>query len=181
MTEHEAMPILQGVKWAANKWIHLNDFQTPYNSGGFRYPMPPPLLSFLTPPLSLLPSAVFPPRTHTHTHTHTHKHTHTHTRTHTRTPWARWSGAMLSACTVSYSMVGCALVFYHDGCHGCYVVSRQRTRQHASKLTVHGACIYRRASVLACWRSNALPFLAPPCVAAMRCMRPPCASCRAVP
>jgi len=32
-TEHEAMPVVKGEKWAANKWVHLNDFQTPYNSG----------------------------------------------------------------------------------------------------------------------------------------------------
>jgi len=32
-THHEAMPPIKGVKWATNKWIHVNDFQTPFLSG----------------------------------------------------------------------------------------------------------------------------------------------------
>lgn len=27
---HEALPVEAGEKWAVNKWIHMNDFQTPY-------------------------------------------------------------------------------------------------------------------------------------------------------
>jgi hypothetical protein len=29
-TEHEAMPVRAGVKYAANFWTHLRDFQTPH-------------------------------------------------------------------------------------------------------------------------------------------------------
>eukprot|EP00327_Prymnesium_parvum_P022712 CAMPEP_0113277366 /NCGR_PEP_ID=MMETSP0008_2-20120614/26007_1 /TAXON_ID=97485 /ORGANISM="Prymnesium parvum" /LENGTH=167 /DNA_ID=CAMNT_0000127267 /DNA_START=1 /DNA_END=504 /DNA_ORIENTATION=- /assembly_acc=CAM_ASM_000153 len=29
-TEHEARPVLEGVKYAANFWTHLRDFQTPH-------------------------------------------------------------------------------------------------------------------------------------------------------
>lgn len=29
-TVHEALPLESGEKWAVNKWIHMNDFQTPY-------------------------------------------------------------------------------------------------------------------------------------------------------
>mmetsp|Transcript_1106 Transcript_1106/g.1439 ORF Transcript_1106/g.1439 Transcript_1106/m.1439 type:complete len:115 (-) Transcript_1106:22-366(-) len=29
-TYHEAMPVLDGIKYGANSWIHLNNFLTPY-------------------------------------------------------------------------------------------------------------------------------------------------------
>lgn len=32
-TEHEAMDVLEGVKYGANAWIHLRDFKTPNNEG----------------------------------------------------------------------------------------------------------------------------------------------------
>eukprot|EP00040_Diaphanoeca_grandis_P003597 m.25345 g.25345 ORF g.25345 m.25345 type:complete len:300 (+) comp14963_c0_seq2:117-1016(+) len=32
-THHEAMPPIKGIKWATNKWIHVNDFQTPFKTG----------------------------------------------------------------------------------------------------------------------------------------------------
>ena len=31
-TEHEAMPVESGVKYAANFWTHLRDFQTPHGA-----------------------------------------------------------------------------------------------------------------------------------------------------
>merc|ERR1712157_276895 len=30
-THHEASPVLKGVKYAANAWIHLRDFKTPFS------------------------------------------------------------------------------------------------------------------------------------------------------
>ena len=32
-TSHEAVPVESGEKYAANAWIHLKDFQTPFNEG----------------------------------------------------------------------------------------------------------------------------------------------------
>ena len=32
-TEHEALPVVRGVKHAANLWQHLYDFKTPSQSG----------------------------------------------------------------------------------------------------------------------------------------------------
>lgn len=32
-TEHEAMEVIEGNKYAANAWIHLRDFQGPYDAG----------------------------------------------------------------------------------------------------------------------------------------------------
>jgi len=35
-TEHEALPVLDGFKWAANKWVHYKDFMTPFMRGTLR-------------------------------------------------------------------------------------------------------------------------------------------------
>eukprot|EP01147_Barroeca_monosierra_P003700 gene3700-6245_t len=32
-TDHEALPVIKGVKYGANKWIHINDFITPWKEG----------------------------------------------------------------------------------------------------------------------------------------------------
>lgn len=32
-TYHEAMPVIKGKKYAANHWIHLNDYETPNQWG----------------------------------------------------------------------------------------------------------------------------------------------------
>lgn len=32
-TEHEAMPVIKGLKYGANAWIHLRDFKTPNDNG----------------------------------------------------------------------------------------------------------------------------------------------------
>lgn len=32
-TEHEALEVIEGVKYAANFWVHLRDFQTPHAAG----------------------------------------------------------------------------------------------------------------------------------------------------
>lgn len=32
-TTHQALPVEKGIKYAANAWIHLRDFQTPNNNG----------------------------------------------------------------------------------------------------------------------------------------------------
>ena len=32
-TDHEALPVIKGVKYAANAWIHQRDFKTPFATG----------------------------------------------------------------------------------------------------------------------------------------------------
>eukprot|EP00049_Salpingoeca_infusionum_P019041 m.359876 g.359876 ORF g.359876 m.359876 type:complete len:272 (-) comp18784_c0_seq1:199-1014(-) len=32
-TDHEAQPVIKGAKYGANKWIHINDFITPWRKG----------------------------------------------------------------------------------------------------------------------------------------------------
>jgi prolyl 4-hydroxylase len=32
-TEHEAMPVLEGIKYGANSWVHQRDFKAPYAEG----------------------------------------------------------------------------------------------------------------------------------------------------
>jgi prolyl 4-hydroxylase len=32
-TMHEARPVVDGVKYAANAWLHLRDFRTPHGAG----------------------------------------------------------------------------------------------------------------------------------------------------
>jgi len=32
-TQHEAMPVTRGIKYAANAWLHLYDFRTPHSNG----------------------------------------------------------------------------------------------------------------------------------------------------
>ena len=32
-TQHEALPVIRGVKYAANAWLHLYDFRTPHANG----------------------------------------------------------------------------------------------------------------------------------------------------
>jgi len=39
-TQHEAMPVIEGVKYAANFWTHLRDFQTPHAAGCGTGPVP---------------------------------------------------------------------------------------------------------------------------------------------
>lgn len=30
-TEHEALPVIKGIKYGANAWLHQRDFQTPFD------------------------------------------------------------------------------------------------------------------------------------------------------
>jgi prolyl 4-hydroxylase len=32
-TQHEAVPVIKGTKYAANKWIHVKDWVTPWRAG----------------------------------------------------------------------------------------------------------------------------------------------------
>jgi len=29
-TEHEALPVIKGIKYGANAWLHMRDFKTPF-------------------------------------------------------------------------------------------------------------------------------------------------------
>jgi prolyl 4-hydroxylase len=32
-THHEALPVVEGLKFAANSWLHLRDFKKPHHEG----------------------------------------------------------------------------------------------------------------------------------------------------